>query len=314
MNDSRPMPAAGWYPDGVTPGVARWFNGSEWTEQTTPLPDAAGPAAGRSAAARPAEGGAVAGGAVAAAAVEPASPVAPAAPRRTDPWASQDDGRGGFSPAPVAGAGAWAGGSGGASWGRGGASADPFAPPGDPFAPPADTLVPAADPFAPPGGPVPPAAYGAGFPSVGFPGAGFPGAAPIGAAAGAGYAGAGRPGAGYPGQVAPGFPAAAYPGASPAGQVGGPWVPQPDRVGAHPSSVVHWLVPTGRSWQSITAGYLGLFGLLLWPLAPVAVALGIWAVQRGRHGGHGRGRAVFAIVTGLIGTVAGLWVLLVLTR
>jgi hypothetical protein len=91
-------------------------------------------------------------------------------------------------------------------------------------------------------------------------------------------------------------------------------VPQPDRVGAHPSSVVHWLVPTGRSWQSITAGYLGLFGLLLWPLAPVAVALGIWAVQRGRHGGHGRGRAVFAIVTGLIGTVAGLWVLLVLTR
>ena len=29
-----------------------------------------------------------------------------------------------------------------------------------------------------------------------------------------------------------------------------------------PSSAVHWLVPVGRSWQSITAGYLGLLGLV----------------------------------------------------
>jgi hypothetical protein len=91
-------------------------------------------------------------------------------------------------------------------------------------------------------------------------------------------------------------------------------VPERERAGASPRSIVHWLVPVGRSWQSIVAGYLGLFGLLIWPLAPIAVALGIWAIQRGAHGGHGRGRAVFAVVTGLVGTAAGLWVLLVLTR
>jgi len=31
-----PLPAAGWYDDGATPGVLRWFDGSAWTEYTMP--------------------------------------------------------------------------------------------------------------------------------------------------------------------------------------------------------------------------------------------------------------------------------------
>ena len=71
--------------------------------------------------------------------------------------------------------------------------------------------------------------------------------------------------------------------------------------GAEPSSVGHWVLPTGRSWQAISAGYVALLAVVLWPLGPVALFLGIWALVRAsRHGGHGRGRAVFAVVVGAI--------------
>ena len=70
-----------------------------------------------------------------------------------------------------------------------------------------------------------------------------------------------------------------------------------------PSDAVHWMLPVGRSWQSITAGYVGLLSLGLWALGPVAIWLGIWAIKKARTGGHGRGRAVFAIVTGTLGTL-----------
>ena len=37
MADS-PLPAAGWYADGSTLGVRRWFDGADWTEHTRPEP------------------------------------------------------------------------------------------------------------------------------------------------------------------------------------------------------------------------------------------------------------------------------------
>ena len=97
----------------------------------------------------------------------------------------------------------------------------------------------------------------------------------------------------------------------PAGQwPAGPPSGQPESWFAlGPQDAAHWLVPVGRSWQSITAGYLGLFGLFLFVTAPLAVWLGIWALQVAKRGGHGRGRAWFGIVTGVIGTGLGIWVL-----
>ncbi len=71
--------------------------------------------------------------------------------------------------------------------------------------------------------------------------------------------------------------------------------------GASPSSALHWVVPVGRSWQSVTAGYVALFAIFIWPLGPLALGLGVWAfVRASRHAGHGRGRATFAVIVGLL--------------
>lgn len=91
---------------------------------------------------------------------------------------------------------------------------------------------------------------------------------------------------------------------------GYPDAEQLTRPGHDPHDALHWIVPLGRSWQSVVAGYLGLVGLVVWPLAPVAVVLGAWAMVRARSGGHGRGRAVFAIVAGVAGTAFGVLFLL----
>ena len=77
-------------------------------------------------------------------------------------------------------------------------------------------------------------------------------------------------------------------------------------VGASPSDPMHWILPTGRSGASIAAGYVGLVSLVIWVLGPVAVGLGIWGLRKASTGGHGSGRSIFAIVTGLIGSVFGL--------
>lgn len=87
-------------------------------------------------------------------------------------------------------------------------------------------------------------------------------------------------------------------------------VPQVARQGEHPGSVTHWLLPTGRSWQAITAGYLGLLSIGLFFLGPLSIGFGVWAlVVAHRQGSHGRGRAITGIVGGLIGTMVTVAVL-----
>ena len=80
--------------------------------------------------------------------------------------------------------------------------------------------------------------------------------------------------------------------------------------GEQPSDPLHWVVPAGRSWQTIAAGYVGLISLLAFPLGPVAIALGVFGLRAAsRQGSHGRGRAIFGIVTGCIGSLLGIVVL-----
>jgi len=68
---------------------------------------------------------------------------------------------------------------------------------------------------------------------------------------------------------------------------------RPPAVGDHPSDPMHWVLPTGRTWQSIAAGYAGLCSILVFP-GPIALGLGIWALMESRKtGAHGRGRAIF---------------------
>ncbi|MCG7284842.1 DUF2510 domain-containing protein [Cellulomonas sp. ACRRI] len=212
MTEALPLPPAGWYPDGVTPGVLRWFDGAGWTEHTAPDPAARVPAP----------------------APAPVAEPVPDAPAHRPP---------GTHAAAAAGAPAHA-----RLPGTAGTAAGPGALVG------ASSVT---NPYAP-------------QPAVGAVATG--------------------------GAYAPGHAHAAAPG--------GPWYPEPERarLGAGPRDPVHWLLPTGRSWQSIVAGYVGLVSLLIWPLGPVAIGFGLWAVRRGAAGGHGRGRAVFAVVVGTAAT------------
>lgn len=85
----------------------------------------------------------------------------------------------------------------------------------------------------------------------------------------------------------------------------GAWAPSPPAgIGLQPSDPVHWLLPTGRTWQSIAAGYVALFATVAWFLGPIALGLGIWALTAShKTGAHGRGRAIFAIVVGALATL-----------
>ena len=88
------------------------------------------------------------------------------------------------------------------------------------------------------------------------------------------------------------------------------WPPAPVRdtggASATPDETLHWLLPVGRSWESILAGYVGIAALFIWVLGPVAILLGVLALRRARTGGRGSGRAWFAVVAGVLGCVFGL--------
>ena len=143
---------------------------------------------------------------------------------------------------------------------------------------PAGPAAPAPHRYAQPAaGPYGPQHYGPPRPGPGTSAVGYPAAGPY-----------GPPGVGYP--VPQAYAAVAY---------HHPATPS----GTTPSDALHWIVPVGRSWQSVVAGYLGLLSPLVVVLAPFAIGFGIWALQRARSGGHGRGRAVTGIVGGILGLV-----------
>jgi hypothetical protein len=81
--------------------------------------------------------------------------------------------------------------------------------------------------------------------------------------------------------------------------------PQPSPQG----DATKWILPVGRSGWAIAAGYAGLFALLIYP-APLALALSLIAMRHLRRSPKllGWGRAVFALVTGLVGTVILTWI------
>lgn len=92
-----------------------------------------------------------------------------------------------------------------------------------------------------------------------------------------------------------------------------PHPPVASGTGAHPDDVVHWLLPTGRSGLAIAAGYSGILALLCFFASPLALVLGILALRQlnAQSTKHGKGRAIFAIVVGALGSL--LFAYLVLT-
>ena len=67
-----------------------------------------------------------------------------------------------------------------------------------------------------------------------------------------------------------------------------------------PDRVTRMLLPVGRSGWAIAAGYVALFGIVIFPLAPLGGVLALLAVRdiRRHPQRHGMGRAVFALVIG----------------
>jgi hypothetical protein len=70
------------------------------------------------------------------------------------------------------------------------------------------------------------------------------------------------------------------------------------------SAAMRMLLPVGRSWLAIVAGYLGLVAVCGLP-APLAVLFGVLAIFdiRRHPEKHGLGRAIFGIVMGSLGTI-----------
>ena len=71
------------------------------------------------------------------------------------------------------------------------------------------------------------------------------------------------------------------------------------------------LLPVGRSGLAIAAGYMGLFALVLVP-APFAILLGILALRDIKNNPKkmGKGRAIFGIIMGILGTAGLVYVII----
>ena len=84
--------------------------------------------------------------------------------------------------------------------------------------------------------------------------------------------------------------------------------PPPIKPFVEDSALLRMVMPINRSWLAILAGYLGLFALIVIP-APLALIVGVLAILdlRAHPEKHGMGRAVFAVVAGLLGTIALIW-------
>jgi hypothetical protein len=69
-------------------------------------------------------------------------------------------------------------------------------------------------------------------------------------------------------------------------------------------ALTRMLLPVGRSGWAIAAGYLGLFAVVIIP-APLALICGILALRDFRRHPEkfGRGRAIFGLVMGTLGTL-----------
>jgi hypothetical protein len=84
--------------------------------------------------------------------------------------------------------------------------------------------------------------------------------------------------------------------------------PVPTKKSMGDNAGMRLLLPVGRSGWAIAAGYAGLFGLLIAP-APLALILGVIAVKsikKSKGTGkpkHGMGRAVFALIVGILGSL-----------
>ena len=90
-----------------------------------------------------------------------------------------------------------------------------------------------------------------------------------------------------------------------------PVPPKPSSSSSESDAVMKMILPVGRSGWAIAAGYFGLFSVLCLP-APLALFTGVMAlldIKKNPDKG-GKGRAIFGIVMGTIGTLSlGLWVL-----
>lgn len=104
----------------------------------------------------------------------------------------------------------------------------------------------------------------------------------------------------------------------PLGQKLGLAIPQTRRL--EENLGMRMLLPVGRSFWAILAGYMGLFSLMLFP-APFAVIVSLIAIADIRKSKHspngpkyGMGRAIFGLLVGLVCTINLIFVLLILIK